>query len=171
MECRICYSSKNYFYNKLISPCKCKGSMLHIHQFCLYNYFPDKYCTICETKFKTHIFFIFDTLKFVFYQFCILTFQYILFINNNSFLFTKIFTFVFILLETIIVFKRLYDILLIFRNNLLLLCVSYQTMKTVLLLYTIFTCSCDVSYYILTVISYIQLNTLLYLYINKSILF
>ena len=165
MECRICYSSNNYFYNKLISPCKCKGSMAYIHESCLYNYFPDKYCTICESKFQSHIFFIFNILKFSIYQCCILTFQYFLLLKI-----LKIFTFIFVLLETIIVFKRIYDISLIFRHNLLLLCVSYQTMKTVLLLYTIFTCFCDLSYYILTVISYIQLNTLLYLYINKSIL-
>lgn len=165
MECRICYSSNNYFYNKLISPCKCKGSMMYIHQYCLYKYFPEKFCKICQTDFQTRIYILFDILKHSFYQFCILCIQY--FYLRNIFL-IKMFVFLFIFIETIIVFQKLYNISLIFKNNVILLCVSYQSMKTTVLLYTLYFCNTNIYYYIFSLILYIQLNLILYLYLSKK---
>ena len=165
MECRICFSSKNNFFNKLISPCKCKGSMAYIHRFCLYKYFPDKFCKICQTDFKSNIFIILDIIKHSFYQFCILNFQYHFLIN--MFL-IKLFVFLFVLTETIIVYRKIYKISLIFKNNLLLLCLSYQSLKTILIMYILYICSTTICYDIFSFILYIQLNLLLYLYLNQK---
>ena len=164
MECRICYTSQNYFYNKLISPCKCKGTMAYIHQYCLYKYFPNKRCNICQTDFNTNIYIIFDVIRHLFYQICILFIQYFSLMNMIS---IKLFIFLFILIETIFIFKRLYSISLIFRNNLILLCLSYQSMKTILLLYILYSCHSNICYDIFSVILYIQLNLMLYLCIYR----
>jgi hypothetical protein len=39
-ECRICFGCKS---GKILSPCKCKGSIQHVHQKCLINWLKNKY--------------------------------------------------------------------------------------------------------------------------------
>ncbi|OMJ78410.1 hypothetical protein SteCoe_21783 [Stentor coeruleus] len=39
-ECRICFGSES---GEILSPCKCKGSIQHVHQKCLINWLKNKY--------------------------------------------------------------------------------------------------------------------------------
>ena len=41
-ECRICYGAHSY---KLVSPCKCKGSINYVHEDCLIRWLRKKYPT------------------------------------------------------------------------------------------------------------------------------
>lgn len=58
--CRICYDNEETEDNKLIRPCKCKGTQRWIHEKCLLRWLnvninnPEKrdYCDICKYKFK-----------------------------------------------------------------------------------------------------------------------
>lgn len=58
--CRICFEEHNIEPNKLIRPCKCKGTQRFIHKECLLTWLnfnisnPEKrdYCDICKHKFK-----------------------------------------------------------------------------------------------------------------------
>ena len=71
-QCRICFSSKD----KLISPCKCSGSIKYVHKKCLKKWIKNKAenkdsCEICGEKYiikkkkqpKTSIFTIFSRRK------------------------------------------------------------------------------------------------------------
>ena len=70
-ECRICLNSEN---GKLVAPCKCSGSIKHIHQGCLIKWIKERYplklhkilrhqksnhpglqCELCKSEFKVHI--------------------------------------------------------------------------------------------------------------------
>lgn len=58
--CRICYDNQETDDNKLIRPCKCKGTQRWIHEKCLLRWLnvninnPEKrdYCDLCKYKFK-----------------------------------------------------------------------------------------------------------------------
>lgn len=58
--CRICYDDEETEDNKLIRPCKCKGTQKWIHEKCLLEWLnmnlnnPEKrdYCDICKYKFR-----------------------------------------------------------------------------------------------------------------------
>jgi hypothetical protein len=140
--------------------------MEYIHRHCLYKYFPNKFCSICQSDFQTYIYVIYDTIKHILFQLLILNFQYHLLINLFI---TKICVFCFVLIETIIVYIKIYKISLIFKNNVLLLCLSYQSLKTILIMYIIYICNTSFCYDIFSFILYIQLNLLLYLYLyNKG---
>jgi E3 ubiquitin-protein ligase DOA10 len=70
-ECRICYSDKS---DHLISPCKCRGSVMHVHQECLLQWLRIRspisyqsaiskfklnktglYCELCKYEYKGKI--------------------------------------------------------------------------------------------------------------------
>eukprot|EP00347_Sterkiella_histriomuscorum_P023422 403334699 len=70
--CRICLSEDNDLINPLFSPCKCKGSMKHIHLTCLQEWLNSRKvtketaisktffwknleCELCKTLFPNHI--------------------------------------------------------------------------------------------------------------------
>ena len=50
--CRICYGSSEE--EELKTPCKCLGSVKHIHQSCLMNWLRTSYkhCEICNTPYR-----------------------------------------------------------------------------------------------------------------------
>ena len=52
-ECWICYDSNKD--EKLISPCKCSGSLKYVHKSCLetwLQYEKDSQCKICKTNYQ-----------------------------------------------------------------------------------------------------------------------
>ena len=54
-RCIICFESNNAFFNHLISPCECKGSIGKIHLRCLSNlidYQGSIYCRVCKNKYQ-----------------------------------------------------------------------------------------------------------------------
>lgn len=54
-QCKICYEIENND-NKLINPCKCKGTIKWIHDKCLkewININKEKGCSICKYEYKT----------------------------------------------------------------------------------------------------------------------
>lgn len=50
-ECIVCYETKNFFLNKLVSPCKCDGSIKYIHEYCLFKIHKEK-CNVCNTNYN-----------------------------------------------------------------------------------------------------------------------
>ncbi|XP_002156095.1 E3 ubiquitin-protein ligase MARCHF11 [Hydra vulgaris] len=52
--CRICYGSSEE--EELKTPCKCLGSVKHIHQSCLMNWLRtgNNHCEICNTPYRFH---------------------------------------------------------------------------------------------------------------------
>ena len=161
-ECRICYSSKEYFVNKLISPCKCKGSMAYIHQYCLYKYFPQKYCNICNSNFCEKIYFILDLVKNIFTQFFIILYCYVTYLQINL---LKCSIILIIFLETIMILYRVCKMIFTFFDSfILLLCIFYQMIKTSLIIYFLFLCNDHLCYPVFTLLLYIQINIILQIY-------
>eukprot|EP00055_Hartaetosiga_balthica_P013898 m.73361 g.73361 ORF g.73361 m.73361 type:complete len:365 (-) comp8419_c0_seq1:2194-3288(-) len=60
MQCKICLDSEESSGNKLISPCKCKGSMKYVHETCLLEWTESRFgeyategqCQYCHEKYK-----------------------------------------------------------------------------------------------------------------------
>ena len=46
-ECRICYENHSYFYNRLVSPCSCKGTIGYVHEYCIARCYGET-CKICR---------------------------------------------------------------------------------------------------------------------------
>uniref|UniRef100_A0AC34FUI3 RING-CH-type domain-containing protein n=1 Tax=Panagrolaimus sp. ES5 TaxID=591445 RepID=A0AC34FUI3_9BILA len=63
-QCRICHSGVESRSNPLISPCRCSGTMQHVHTACLIRwlevssekFWPTNVCELCGFKFKRHQF-------------------------------------------------------------------------------------------------------------------
>lgn len=159
-ECRICYSSKNYFCNKLISPCHCKGTMLYIHQFCLYKYFPEKRCNICKSEFNTNIYFILNSFVFLMSQLFILILIGIL---SMDLIILKLSICLVFFLEFILFVKQI-RMIRKFIYIMSLYCV-YYIWKNICLLYYFSICDDNICYYMSIALFYIQCNIIQYLFI------
>jgi len=56
MQCRICLEDGNA--GTLLTPCQCRGTSSYIHRACLeqyIQYYPDRICRVCHTRFFHHI--------------------------------------------------------------------------------------------------------------------
>lgn len=162
MECRICYEKKNQFFNKLISPCNCKGSMKYIHQYCLYKYFPNKYCNICKCKFKTNIYLFFDLgLTFLMELFII---NFVYFFISFYFNIIRISIISLIIFENIFIYIQINKELILSKNYILILSYAYYFSKSIISIFFIVYSSDIICYYIFPIILCIQLNIIMYYY-------
>lgn len=159
-ECRICYSNREFFFNKLVSPCKCKGTMAYIHQYCLYKYFPDKYCTICKSYFNKKMYTIMiDILRTFFIQIFVILYCYLVYFHINI---LRLSIIGIILCETIIVLHRICKMIFTISNSIiLLLCTFYQITKTILIIYFLLMCDDNLCVPIFTLLLYIQMNIII----------